>query len=263
MVADLPLATATNESTSDETPITSPDDTGEISVSSSGSDPKEAVESEDSEEEDEELRDYFVKLKQTEGFYDGERPKGRFWGGVSSALPERLSRVDECVDFVIEEHNKKPEWGMELQLSEILRANCSPCAGANYYITFSAVDLSTGEAAKEYETRVYACWDGHKETSLFREKGISKQDVELYCDLWVDWTDLKWIRSKIPTDRHVILSHVRKHGDFFSAYVEAAHNIKNGHKFPIQLSVIMAKEIGPYDDDMNPVDEQRLIKMVV
>ncbi|CAN1765303.1 hypothetical protein LINPERHAP1_LOCUS9590 [Linum perenne] len=172
MVADLPLATA-NESTSDQTPIPPPDDTGELSESipSSGSDPKEADES---EEEDEELRDYFVKLKQTEGFYDGERPKGRFWGGVMSALPHHLSDVEECVDFVIEEHNKKPEWGMELQLSEILRANCSPCAGANYYITFSAVDLSTGEA-KEYETRVYACFDGHKETSLFREKGISKQ----------------------------------------------------------------------------------------
>ncbi|CAN1765307.1 Fruit bromelain [Linum perenne] len=70
------------------------------------------------------------------------------------------------------------------------------------------------------------------------------KDVALDGELWVDWTDMNWIRKKTHTDRHVILSPVRRQGDYLtcsafavSAYVEAAHNIKNCHKFPVQLSV--------------------------
>ncbi|CAN1765295.1 hypothetical protein LINPERHAP1_LOCUS9585 [Linum perenne] len=128
------------------------------------------------EEDDEELRDYFDKLMETDGFYDGKRPKGLSYGGVISALPEHLEDVNECIDFVIKEHNEKPEWGMKLQFSEIVRANCSACAGANYYITFKAADLKTfSQKEKEYEARVYKCWDGKKRTGIFRQKAPSKR----------------------------------------------------------------------------------------
>ncbi|CAN1131171.1 hypothetical protein LINPERPRIM_LOCUS13655 [Linum perenne] len=65
---------------------------------------------------------------------------------------------------------------MKLEFSEILWANCSPCSGANYYITFKAADLkSFSKKEKEYEARVYRRWDGTKKTDIFRQKEPSKR----------------------------------------------------------------------------------------
>ncbi|CAN0917468.1 hypothetical protein LINGRAHAP2_LOCUS30317 [Linum grandiflorum] len=208
MATDLPFAT--KESTPSLVPVASSDATTELSslnphqivelipncesnskrqkvedadynLPNDGSEKEEQLALEEGDKDKEEkFRLYINRLKETDGF-DGEdlRPPTAVWGGV---LPMDIDpdnphkNVKNCVDFVIAEHNSNPAWGMELQLCKILKANRSPCEGSNYYISFSAVDLSSeSKAPKEYEARVWHRWDGFKETDIFREKGSSGQ----------------------------------------------------------------------------------------
>ncbi|CAL1385681.1 unnamed protein product [Linum trigynum] len=121
---------------------------------------------------------YYEIVKESEGFDVGELPPvDIFEGGV---LPVDLDSefmgnyVKDSVDYVIRRYNEEHMGESELRLDSIEKANWSPCAGENYYITFDATDLLSSDpnrAKRTYQAEVYRNISGVLSTTLFREKG--------------------------------------------------------------------------------------------
>ncbi|KAK6138051.1 hypothetical protein DH2020_028215 [Rehmannia glutinosa] len=197
--------------------------------------------------------EYMDDLNNSEGFYvTPSRDGSVFLGGIRHVgeYSGDHYRTAECAaKFAVEEHNKKEVEKRSLKFLRIVNLNVEPAAGAIYYITMAAADVS-GEIS-HYQAKVWKKINTGYQVQIFRLAPYwlksSDKLARKFCCIGIDnmmpWMNESYIYYKcFYRIRKELLGVNVFHNDqrgstgvlWFRTYTEADNILKNyiGKRMP-------------------------------